>query len=225
MQITSDLAEIYGIMAGDGNVTFRPDYRQYRIKLVFDKITDKLYLEKYVTPLFSKTFGIEGKTYVYPNANKMEYYFYSKPVVEALMKLGLPTHKMKGSINIPQEILEDTELSKSLIRGFFDCDGSIYSKYGHYAQVGLRCANTNFLLDLKKILINLGFSPSTNQVPDYVYIHRQKEVKKFFETVGSSNPKHVYRYNYWKKHNRVPKIRELIGKLEKENYTLPFFDR
>jgi intein-encoded DNA endonuclease-like protein len=86
--------------------------------------------------------------------------------------------------------------ASAFIRGVFDTDGSIYRKYGPYAQVQFKTVSKNLLSFIRERLTKLGVHP-TRIRPDEAnhrfLLCRQEEVETFFRVVMPSNPKHVER--------------------------------
>ena len=70
---SKELAEFYGIMLGDGNLTVKKAYKMgtYQIRIVGDSRHDKAYLINYVKPLIKRLFEIEVKTSKQKEANAL----------------------------------------------------------------------------------------------------------------------------------------------------------
>lgn len=155
----------------------------------------------------------------------MDCYLYSRKVVENLKEMiKFPNRKIEIEIKKLNNPINKKELYPHFLRGFFDTDGSIYKKYDHYAQISFRNHNKDILNFIYGLLRSMGFNPSYERRFGNVFIHRQKEVDSFFRKIGSSNPKHIVRYQYWKNKKRVPRIEEIIKKslLKNQKYNLPF---
>jgi DNA-binding transcriptional regulator WhiA len=126
---------------------------------------------------------------------------------------------------LSKKILRNKELKRHFLRGLFDTDGTIYKKYGNYAQIGLRIYNENVFNSVLSFLKQFNFKPSANRKFNYIYIHSQRDIRKFFKEIGSSNPKHIVRYLHWKRLSEVPKIEKTELLLKNFNIQLPFFDK
>jgi DNA-binding transcriptional regulator WhiA len=192
--VNQRLAELLGVLVADGNVYTNVGARVYRIKVAGDKRHEQAYFRKHLTSLFVSEFGVVPRLYAYPNNNGLECYFYSKEVAEQLLGLGMVRNKSKQSPRIPRAIISDNALAAAFIRGFFDCDGTVYRKYGSYLQLGFRNADRNVLKLLAKLLMKLGYHPSVTLKHKNVFIHRQGEVKRFFNEVVPANEKHWLRF-------------------------------
>lgn len=223
--ITPEMAEFYGIYIGDGNIVLNKKRRQYRFKVSSNKNTDYEYVKRRVQFLIKKLFKKESKIYLYKNMNYLECYFYSKKIIEFLVRLfELDSDDVKKD-RLSKKLLKNDDLKKHFLRGLFDTDGTIYKKYGNYAQIGFRIYNKEIFNSVLMFLKQLGFNPSANRGFNYIYIHSQKEIERFFMEIGSANPKHIMRYIHWKKFSEVPKIDKTAQILKNFNKPLPFIDK
>jgi DNA-binding transcriptional regulator WhiA len=223
--ITPEMAEFYGIYIGDGNIILNKKRRQYRFKISSNKNTDYEYVKRRVQFLINKLFKTKSKIYLYKNMNYFECYFYSKKIIEHLVHLFELDENDVRKDRLSNKILKNDDLKKYFLRGLFDTDGTIYKKYGDYAQIGFRIYNASIFNSVLTFLDQLEFNPSANRGFNYVYIHSQKEIRHFFRDIGSANPKHIARYLYWKNFSEVPKIEKTEQLLKNFDRPLPFFDR
>lgn len=219
--ITPDLAELLGIMIGDGHISWRK--RGKWIVIVSNLSTDKNHIKNRVYNLFKREFKIEPKIRENKKDNSIRLFVYSKEITENFVDLGLPKNKKLDYIKIPKFIFKNKFLLINCLRGIFDTDGSIYRKYGQYAQVGFRSHSKKLLEDIKRGLNVLDFNPSIDGI-GYVFIHRQLEIIKFFKLIGSANPKHIVRYLIWRTNYEVPKVNTIIKKISSFQQELPYVD-
>jgi len=223
--ITPEYAELIGIIIGDGSISYYQNYHQFRLTISLNSKTDIVYAKERVIPLISKIWKITPRIYFQPNENNIKIRFYSKEIVEELLEIGLPKNKKYRHLRIPKIISNDIELLKNCIRGIFDTDGSIFKKYGKYAQIGIKTSSERLRNEIVNLLKYLGLMPSIDKKFNYIFIHRQKEIELFFKIIGSSNPKHILRFIKWKETNSVPKMEEIVdmlGKWKRYCKTLPF---
>lgn len=224
--MTPDMAEFFGILLGDGSLKRGGKGRFFRVKISGNSKTDLLYYKRRIIPQIVKIFDIKPKLYFYKKYDALECYFYSKEIVMSLFDmLGIPENKLKYDAKNLDMVLKSNKLKTCFLRGFFDTDGTIYRKYDHYAQIEFRNHNHNILLKIFSFLIGLNFNPSHCRDHGHVFIHRQHEIKKFFRVIGSSNPKHIVRYLYWKENKAVPKISQVEELLKGFDNNIPFFDK
>src|SRR5439155_22675343 len=124
--------------------------------------------------------------------NTIDLYPYSKEVALTLHSWGMPIGLKKLENLTPKLAVK----GRAFIRGVFDTDGSVYRKYGSYAQIQFKTVSKNLMSFIRDKLTKLGLHP-TRIRPDetkHRFLHcRQKEVETFFRLVKPSNPKHLER--------------------------------
>src|SRR5439155_24515162 len=188
--LTEQESEILGIMFGDGSLS--RSERSVQIVITGNKVDDEKYLLGHVRGLFLKAFDLELTSRYRHGENTMDPYRHSKKVASVLHSWGMPFGLKK---------LEDLRpkidvIPSAFIRGVFDTDGSVYRKYGPYAQIQFKTVSKNLMSFIRDKLTKLGLHP-TRIRPDetkHRFLHcRQKEVETFFRLVKPSNPKHLER--------------------------------
>ena len=177
-------------MFGDGSLSRTEGSVQ--IAITGNKIDDENYLLGHVRTLFLKVFDLELTSRYRYGENTMDLYRHSKKVAHILHSWGMPFGLKKlGDLRPKLEVMPD-----AFIRGVFDTDGSIYRKYGPYAQIQFKAVSKHLMSFIRKHLVALGFHP-TRLRPDVTKFRfslcRQNEVDAFFRVVSPSNPKHVER--------------------------------
>ena len=188
--LTEQQSEILGILFGDGCLS-RTE-RSVLITITGNKVDDEKYLLGHVRGLFLKAFDLELTSRYRHGENTMDLYRHSKKVASVLHSWGMPFGLKK---------LEDLRpkievIPSAFIRGVFDTDGSVYRKYGPYAQIQFKAASKGFMGFVREHLVALGFHP-TRLRPDETKFRfslcRQNEIDAFFRTVSPTNPKHLER--------------------------------
>jgi len=222
-QITPEIAELIGIIIGDGHIGFYPSYKHFRLTISLNSETDLFYLKKRVLLLIRKVFKANPEIYFQPGEKNVKCRFYSKEVILWLISLGLPFKNKAKKVGIPDTIKRSKKLIIPCIRGIFDTDGSLFKKYGKYAQVEFRSYSRKLQEDLSTALKDLGFSPSISKKHNHIFLHRQGDVIKFFCVVGSSNPKHIVKFNHWIEFGFVPSTSKIIKDINEYKGKLPFF--
>ena len=51
-------------------------------------------------------------------------------------------------------------IPEAFIRGIFDTDGSVYRKYGPYAQIQFKAVSKSLMSFIREHLVSLGFHPT-----------------------------------------------------------------
>lgn len=184
---SADLAELIGILLGDGSVT------KYFAKVYLNRIADKGY-EKYVVELCQKLFGQEVVTWRdVPKSGTTDIQISSKDACDYLRSIGLDPKIRR----IPLWILENDSFIRSCIRGLFDTEGSVGIKFfkgkrGNYVYRQLTVTNTNghILQFIERCLRLYGYKPTRNSKTN-IYISNRRDIARFREEIGSSNPKMI----------------------------------
>ena len=118
-------------------------------------------------------------------------------------ELNFPLGK-KGNITINSQIISKEIFLIQTLRGFFDTDGSIYftknnSKIRSYPIIELSTHSPLLIQQLKEILEKMGFKPVISFYGDSVKLHGKKNVIKWMQEIGSSNPYKNGRFEIWLK--------------------------
>lgn len=188
-----ELAEFIGIMLGDGGLT------NYQLNITLNSQTDKKYLG-YVKSLIEKLFQIQSTVVLRKNELAACIVVSSRNLVELARRYGLKVgNKVKQSVDVPDWILRKNEFSVACLRGLMDTDGSCYA-YTHsvnkkrYCNLALCFTNASgpLLKSVYVILDKNGYYPCVTG--RRVYVYRKNEIAKYFQKVGTHNPKHSGNY-------------------------------
>lgn len=189
------LAEFMGILIGDGHLS------EYQLSVTTNSKTDREHA-LFVQKMIKKLFGIQSTLKNKKRENAVNVVASSKTLVQFINNRGMPIgNKIKNSVSIPPWILRSAVYKKAFIRGLFDTDGCIYldthkingKTYKHLGWT-ITSASDRLIADVLKTLRTLGFSPTNKISQESVYLRRQKEIKRYFKEIGTSNLKHYKRY-------------------------------
>ena len=195
---TADLAEFFGIMLGDGNLT------KSQIKVTLG--TKEMKYAKYITLLFKNIFGPTPKIAIRKSEYK-DVYIGSVDLVRWLQNEGLIFNKVSKQVSAPKWINGSDIYQKRFLRGFFDTDGSIYKlRYGH--QISFRNESIPLLLSLQDALKQLHYKPSEITCGK-IYLTRKDDIVRFFREISPKNPKHLERFRKFCVDDRVVKCSAL----------------
>ena len=195
------LAEFVGITLGDGGIT------ENRVKVSFNRVTDKPYSE-FIYKTIKALFGLSAYVKFNKHDKGGDIIVSSRELVDFLISKGLKIGcKVKNNVDIPRWIFRKDRYKICCIRGLVDTDGSFYP-YKHtvngkeYINFSMCFTNhSRALLESSySMLKSLGFSPV--KTARRVYLNKKNEIDKYFDIIGSSNPKHLEKY---KKFGEVPK--------------------
>jgi hypothetical protein len=192
---STEISELSGIMLGDGGIS------DYQVIITLNSVDDSEYV-LFVKNLIENLFGITPSLYYRKTASAVHIVVSRKGLVEFLVNTcGLVKgHKIKNQASIPDWIKNSTELEIACIRGLIDTDGSIfnhryYSKAKEYSYKKLSFTSVSkpLLLSAYDILRKMEFNCRLGSNHD-LRIDSVSDMKKYFEVIGSHNPKHLKRY-------------------------------
>ena len=182
---TPSLAEILGILNGDGHIT-RINYEICVVGNLLEK--DYFY---YLKNLFENTFKLEFTINEYSTHFKLR--TYSKWLFHFLIEeYALPQGNKLGKLKIPPKLLNSDILLISYIRGLFYTDGGFNLRRIKDPMVHITSADPIFLEQIKNALIRLNFKVSKTEKK--VTIYQKEMIKRFFEDIKPANSKHLKKY-------------------------------
>lgn len=194
-EYSKELAEFVGIVLGDGGIT----QRQVTISL-HDK-DDREYA-KFVVRLVEKLFDVPVGTYHKKKDSVVNFIISRRELVRfCIEKLGLKEgNKIKQQVDIPQWIKQDKMYSIACVRGLLDTDGCVFNhrykvkgKLYSYKKLSFTSYSQPLRNSVFCILKGLALNPRLAQDRD-VRLDAQKDMRQYFQIVGSNNPKHLKRY-------------------------------
>jgi hypothetical protein len=202
-EMTEDLAEFLGILAGDGHM----NKRKFGISVCADKDLDTDYLTSHYPALMQKLFGIRIRHTI--QNNLLRAWVHSKKLVSYLEKQGVPTGKKLGKLRIPARVKSTSSFSKAYIRGVFDTDGSFYQHHKTSAAICITSYTKHFLEDIQEALRKEGFSPCISG--RNLFLYSKTDIRRFFAEIKPANQKHIQKYQTFVQTGRVPRTKELLA--------------
>lgn len=200
-----ELAEIFGLILGDGNVNVfkKGRARCYILRIAGDNRDDKDYLSNYVSDLFLRVFKEKGRIMESEKFHGIYLSVYGKSLIEFLNKKGLPDgNKKENNQGIPKWIKANKEYLKACIRGLIDTDGSVHyiSKNNKNLRISFTSYIPKLLQETRNAFIDLGFSPSKIISEKQIFLSSKSNISKYAKDVGFSNAKHLKRVEQLTKH-------------------------
>jgi hypothetical protein len=197
-QESEELAEFFGIMLGDGNVTRYEKgkrIRCYVISVAGELNSEEDYLCNYISPLMERLFREK------PKFRKTAYgeillRLHGLNLIKFLNEKGLKSgNKKANNQTIPEWISKDDNYLRACIRGLIDTDGSV-----HYIAETNRNIRISFvshipalLNDVRQALLKLGLLPSKIISNREIYLTSKQTVDEYIRTIGFNNSKHLKR--------------------------------
>lgn len=186
------LAEMFGIILGDGAIT------PYQVNITLNNLVDKDY-GNWIIKEFEKIFGI--KAYRNVRGNTLCITISSIELVEFFVKNGLKIgDKINNKLNIPNWILRNREYSLACVRGLFDTDGCVYIdkhilKDKEYRNICLDYTSANRCL-LKTVYgICLEQKLNFKIYNKSIKLRKEGDIRKFYQLIGTSNLKHQEKFD------------------------------
>jgi hypothetical protein len=161
------VAELIGIILGDGSLQLNYDSYRYSCEIAFNYIDEKEYI-CYVKNLIESILNIKPSLQTKRKDNCAVIRMFQKEIVESLVDIGLvPGNKVKSQVGIPDWIKNSKEIGVIIgcIKGLFDTDGSIFlSRYKkkNYISLGFNFTSGSKILvkDFKELSNHLGINMS-----------------------------------------------------------------
>lgn len=186
----AELAELIGVILGDGGLP-----GNHQLTVSFNNKTDKEYAV-FLGRILRKLFSIDYHIHSRKNSNGSDIVVNSSNLIDFLLKQGLSAgSKVKNQVDIPYWIYKNIEYQKACVRGLIDTDGSFYrhsynSNGKNYNYIKLCFTNRSKPLLNSVLRILKGFNFDVYLHGDQVFIYSRPGIKKYFEEIGSHNPKH-----------------------------------
>ena len=203
---SKELAEFVGILLGDGGIT------SSQVTVSLNKFDDRDFVP-YLRILIKGLFKLDPSVRERKKEAVVNVVISRTKLVQFLVKIGLQVgNKVKHQVDVPRWIKESEEFTKFCLRGLFDTDGCFYIDRHHrgdtlYCNAGMNFTNRSLPLVkfFKTGLIKFGFHP-TQTKKFRVYLRRESEIIDYFRKIGSSNPKHVKKFEryFQKRYGKLP---------------------
>ncbi|MBU2104517.1 MAG: hypothetical protein KKF67_01950 [Nanoarchaeota archaeon] len=214
------LAEFIGVYLGDGTLT------KYFVRISGDYRYDKPYF-LYLKNLINALFRISAKITKDKKYNTMYLTAFSKRLCSFLkndynLNYG---HKIRNKTAIPKPIRANKKLSIACLRGLIDTDGSISRRGRNGSQFCIQFTSHN-----KKLLQQVNEIGKNLQIFTFgdktgTGTNKQENILRYFNLVGSSNLRHIVRFNERFYNKNTIYQREVIKYYQEnlyKNLPLPF---
>ncbi len=191
---SNKLAEFFGILMGDGGMSAR------QVVVTLHSKTDKLFAG-YYRRLSYELFGVWPRVVKLKKAQAIHLVISRTDLVEWCHQRGLPIgHKIKQGLDIPIWIKKNPLYARFCLRGLVDTDGSVFAhrywaggKRYSYKKLDFCSLSMPLLQSAHAIFKANGMTPYISQGKK-LRLESQKDIARYFQVIGSSNPKHLKRY-------------------------------
>lgn len=202
---SEDLAELIGAILGDGGIS------RYQLTISLNRLDDLEY-SKHIACLIKTVFGVEPALYI--REQVVQIVVSRVKLIKFLLQQKLCVgSKVRQQVNVPKWIGSSPKFVKACIRGLLDTDGCFYidrhSQNGRlYLNPALSFTNRSMPLlhFFKNWLEKFNFHP-THRSKYAIFLRREEEIMRYFKEIGSSNPKHIKKFESYLKNKsgEVPK--------------------
>lgn len=194
-RLSTALAEFIGIMMGDGSLS------RYQATISLNRVTDRAYA-RYVMRLCESLFGFAPGSTDRPDITVFAITLSRVELVRYLHKLGLPIgDKMRQGLDMPEWIRENRAYSIACVRGLVDTDGCIFThcyrvkgKEYAYKKLSFTTASPPLAKSVRTLFERLGLHPRIARGGRDVRLDSIDDMRRYFELVGTHNPKHLERF-------------------------------
>ncbi len=225
MEISKELAEIFGIHAGDGYLRNDGHRRELDIS---GHVEDKDYYDKHISKLFLKEFKIKLNCRYFPHRNTYGFVIRQKEIIELFHKFGFPYGRKGQIVKVPESVLNSRNniIKACFLRGIADTDGSITfdrrfnGKYiefkrerNYYPRIILMTTSVALHRSVIKLLDELGinyrvqvYTPkkTTESIKYKIWVRGARYVEAWMSIIGFANYSKFSKYLIWKKFGHCP---------------------
>jgi len=218
-ELNEKLSEFIGAYLGDGTLT------PYFVRITGDSRYDWPYHD-YLARLVLDLFGLKSSIKKEKDSNTLNFRVYSVKLCSFLNKKYKLSYgdKIRNQTKIPSEIMQNRNLALACLRGLMDTDGSISRRGRNGDQFCLQFTNHNKTLLDQVISLGHKLEIFTFFAKDGTGTNSWAKILRYFTIVGSSNLKHVIRFDLRLKGTRIY-ARDIEKYLEQDLYkdlSLPF---
>lgn len=218
---TSELAEFVGIMLGDGCIgtylcaSGDRTKIQNRVKITINSENERLYARTCIIPLIEQLFLVQPVLCKRKGERTIDIQIFGKKIVETLTEeVGLEPSPKFGKAIIPDWIFQHS-LELDTLRGLFDTDGCVvFDKQNrevpYYPRLEVKVSPSPLSHQVPEVLTRYNFRHSvcqnTGSNTTRFQINGSRLFDKWAVEVGFHNPKHLYKYLFWKQNGYSPSV-------------------
>ena len=208
------LAYETGVHIGDGSLHITKS-KTHSVRYYGHGEDDWIFVPEILPQIIKQLYNKEVKAKKSKDSNKCVLNVCSKSIATFKRDIiGLSAGK-KNISDLPDFIKSNKELLIKCIRGIADTDFSLYftkDGKGRYSEPVILCVmdNKELIQNLAKYLQEFGFKVSVktdvqrerngkNLTEHRLTIYGKKNLEKWMNLIGFSNPKHLTKYHFWKK--------------------------
>ena len=194
-KLSPKLAELVGIVLGDGAIS------RNQIVITHHRFDDKLHAD-FIRQLIRELFHIEPGTHTKKDSLADNIFISRVELVKYFVDvLGLRIgNKVKQQVDIPDWIKSKKSYIKACVRGLVDTDGCVFNhtyrvngKTYSYKKLDFTSHSKPLKQSVYRYLCSIGLRPRITK-GNGVRLESIRDVRAYFQKIGSHNPKHLNRY-------------------------------
>ncbi len=224
--LNEDMAELIGIILGDGCIHYQKNSKSYKISILGNPIEDEDYMKKYVPSLIEKCIGRKTTASLAKNG-ALIIRFQDEAFRIFLHRLGVKKDKNK-EISIPKEIKKNPKLIAKCIKGIADTDFTlVFTKQHNYPRITAHFKSKQLVKDMENFLRKNEFTLNTKYdyerkdkrnnkvyISNHINLDGPNNLNKWLELIGFANMRIITRYELWKQKGYLEPKTTLPGRLE-----------
>lgn len=197
--LSENLAELCGIILGDGHLEYYQDgkkIRSYGLTVTGHSLEDLNFLKKHVNNLIKQLFDYSSRYKGSSTKQAIYLIVNGKKLVEFFTEIGIKSgNKKTHNQGIPNWILDNENYLKACLRGLIDTDGSIHyiSKNNRNLRICFTSYIPKLIDDVRNAFLKLGFHPSKIIKCNQIFLTRKENIQRYIDTIGFNNDKHLNR--------------------------------
>lgn len=183
------LAEFVGILLGDGSITRT---YQNRIQITLNK--NEILYANYIKKLVKEIFDVDAKIKFRKTENALDIHIFKIKIINFLLdEVGLK-ESPKWNRQIVPKIFMNNYLEKSILRGYFDTDGSVVitrKDKTPYPRLEMKICPSPMKDNLIEILKHQKFHFGNYSIDNgrtRIQINGRIQTKRWLNLIGISNP-------------------------------------
>ncbi len=196
---SEDLAEFIGIMLGDGCIR-----NQWQVGVSFNQHGDRPYAE-FIWKMIKRLFGLEAAYSI--RSSSVDLVVSSTALVAFLQERGFPKGSKRETLTAVPSWVQDTQNIRIVcLRGLMDTDGCVFrhryrvnGKEYSYPKLAFASASPCLVQFVVKSFQMLDLPAYVHQQGQRVFVYSRKAVVRYFEIVGTHNPRYRQRFEEYNK--------------------------
>ena len=188
----TELAELVGILLGDGTINIYPKINHYRLKITLNSNEDQY--ANYIQRLFLNLFDCKLKLSFRENENTLDLLCFKRSIIRQLVQLGIVASPKWNRARVP-ELFMNKELGKYVLRGYFDTDGCVVITNNNgtkYPRLEMKVMPSPMKKQIQELLDIYGFKYGVYEIGRgevRIQMNGQKQLQKWKSEIGFSNVK------------------------------------